>query len=339
MPSSKVKKPSSRPSARRNSSRSGGRATKPKRPIKVLSSTSRKEERHNDLTWEMWLVELCPMLGYLPKADAVDIKQHMVDELGVALNDLVDAWSNDLTPDQFVKLHPRYVSTKPQHNHSMGEYRCGLCRLEKTLPREGAVPWETWGRKLQELLGYPSSWTTESVDDGLRRAKVDIKDATEYWSRNFRPAGYVTIRGLKPGPRKAGPIHLNDGDDVAYCGSGSSALTADPDEMSCVSCRKVFDAQKPKWDGMAPCGKHGADYEGQQCTLCPRPVVRLFDQETEVCTPLGQQVSMHVRHRVDDMIKWLLEQDPNASMRDFEYLLFSSLQMATARQILLRRRH
>ena len=24
-----------------------------------------------------------------------------------------------------------------------------------------------------------------------------------------------------------------------------------------------------KWDGMAPCGIHGADYLGQQCTICP----------------------------------------------------------------------
>lgn len=37
-----------------------------------------------------------------------------------------------------------------------------------------------------------------------------------------------------------------------------------------VKARDTLAKRSAKWDGMAPCGKHGADYEGQQCDLCSK---------------------------------------------------------------------
>jgi hypothetical protein len=186
------------------------------------------------------------------------------------------------------------------HDHKGGWIACAACQAEHVAERVGGRPWALFICDIISALGA-KPFSSDTVN--LRCVKamgVDLEDAKAYWLRNFSGAAYVKLR-----PK----------------------LKLPPSE------RKA-----PTWDGMAPCGKHGADYEGQVCSICPQPVTRLFDATTEVCTPFGQQVSMHVRFAVDDMIKWLLEQDPDASMRDFEQLVISSVQMVTARHILLRRR-
>lgn len=33
--------------------------------------------------------------------------------------------------------------------------------------------------------------------------------------------------------------------------------------------KKTVSLAKKSWNGYAPCGKHGADYEGQPCSVCP----------------------------------------------------------------------
>lgn len=196
---------------------------------------------------------------------------------------------------------PRLHGSVDQHDHVGGWVACAACQAEHVAERVGGLSWTTFIRDIMLVLGaHKPSETDEALN--LRRVQamgVDLKDAKEYWVRNFSGAAYVELR---------------------------PQLKLPPSERART------------WNGMAPCGIHGADFEGQACVLCPRPIVRLFDETSETCTPLGQQVSMHVRFLVDDLIKWALAQDPNISMRDLEYLLFSSLQMATARQILLRRR-
>lgn len=72
--------------------------------------------------------------------------------------------------------------------------------------------------------------------------------------------------------------------------------------------------------------------------VSPQFVVRLFDDMTEKCNALGQQMSMHVGQVVNDTIKLLEDREPNASMRDLETLFISHVQMATARKIVMRRR-
>lgn len=173
-------------------------------------------------------------------------------------------------------------------------------------------------------------------DEPPRRYSQNVQDMNAYMLQHELGQLRIDFQ-CGPGPTVRQRLELRE-KDIHRELARRNALADNVLERE-VERRDAIAKRPAKWNGMAPCGKHGADYEGQQCTLCPRPVVRLFDQESEVCTPLGQQVSMHVRQRVDDMIKWLLEQDPDASMRDFEYLVFSSLQMATARQVLLRRRH
>lgn len=125
------------------------------------------------------------------------------------------------------KTKSKFVTAEARHNHRKGTAHCRQCKLEKTLPREGAVPWDKWCQQLVVALGFTASWTTETSEGTLVRACIDQKDATEHWSRNFTPEGYIKLLGRKPAP-----------------------------------------VRKPKWNGMAPCGKHGADFEGQECDIC-----------------------------------------------------------------------
>lgn len=167
--------------------------------------------------------------------------------------------------------------------------------------RVGGLTWSEFVYDVMMVLGACKPSKTDAALN-LRRVQamgVDLEDAKEYWVRNFSGAAYVELR---------------------------PQLKLPPDE------------RKRLWNGMAPCGKHSADFEGQQCHVCPRPVVRLFDDNTEKCNELGQRVSMHVRLAVDEMVKWLEEQEPDASMRDFETLVISHVQMVTARKIVMRRR-
>lgn len=187
------------------------------------------------------------------------------------------------------------------HDHAGGWVACAACQAEHVAERVGGLAWSAFVYDVMMVLGACKPSKTDDALN-LRRVQamgVDLEDAKEYWVRNFSGAAYVELR---------------------------PQLKLPPDE------------RKRLWNGYAPCGKHGADFEGQQCHVCPRPVVRLFNDTNEAYSPLGQQVGMHVRHQIDEMIKWLLAEEPDASMRDLEYIVFSCLQMATARQILLRRR-
>lgn len=117
-----------------------------------------------------------------------------------------------------------------------------------------------------------------------------------------------------------------------------NAVTAWRSGISVAHYMELHGLTRSTWNGMAPCGIHGADYEGQQCSICPRKVVRLFDVETEKCTPLGQQISMVMRQVVTELLKRLQDEEPNASLRDFEMLFVEIVRGQAARGNVVRRR-
>ena len=41
-----------------------------------------------------------------------------------------------------------------------------------------------------------------------------------------------------------------------------------------VTKAKLGRIARPSWNGMCPAGKHGLDYEGQRCDLCPSTETR-----------------------------------------------------------------
>jgi len=49
---------------------------------------------------------------------------------------------------------------------------------------------------------------------------------------------------------------------------GSKARKAD--SRAAKSTLKKIPKEELEWDGLCPAGKHGLDFQGQPCDLCPR---------------------------------------------------------------------
>lgn len=69
--------------------------------------------------------------------------------------------------------------------------------------------------------------------------------------------------------------------------------------------------------------------------------IRLFNTDdgplSESVTPDGSQANLRVQHVISDVVKWASVR--GYSLRDFEALLISHVQVEIAREILLRRKN
>jgi hypothetical protein len=225
----------------------------------------------NKLSWKTWTGRVIDLLGFLPKADGVTNEQHLFSELAVSRDKAVSFYNSSFAPETFVNENEHYKAA-PRHDHTNGTSNCRLCQLEKTLPREGGVPWDQWCRQLLEALGSGEIWDPSAAKMHLGHHGIDIKDAMDYWSRNFTPEGFLKLKRLKH------LIHLNDGDDNTYCGAKSDRLTAAPDETTCKACREAL--RKKESLRMVKLGLPDATVE---VVLTTREVLSSIERWAEAC--------------------------------------------------------
>ena len=137
---------------------------------------------------------------------------------------------------------PAMYGAVDKHDHTGGWVGCTACQAEHVAERVGGVGWTVFIQDIMRELGAKPARNDDDLN--LRRVKamgVDIEDAKNYWVRNFTGAGYIALR---------------------------PQLKLPPSERT------------DTWNGMAPCGKHGADFKGQACDICSK--LLLPDKTVEV---------------------------------------------------------
>jgi hypothetical protein len=313
-----------------------------KKPSSGGKPVSRLHEVDSDPAWIQWLASVCDKLGFLPRHHGVHIQDHVVGELGVPHKLLYTAWTQHVTPDEFVAKNQRYTKAAnenqweawvadlfkrlgepfpklllsarfkqlgvslddakhifekrwstidyiesrglnliecdmrgdvDEHDHMNGTRHCRACRAEDAEEREGGIPWYDWCTVLVEQLTGEEAPKHPPHDSTLRRAGIDIKDATNMWARNFTVAAYMRLRKLEAKSKKLVPLSI-----------------------------------------------------------------KLYEDDGEMATALGRAMHSYIVDSVKAWIDKLLQEEPNASLRDLEGLAHGTVQIEISRAIIERRR-